>query len=84
MTGVHIKETYQKNDTKFVSVTQSDNHEYSKIFEADQLLMATGRKPNTEDLQLEMLELEYEVKMEQLWLIQKCIHQHLIFGPVVM
>ena len=53
MTGVHIKETYQKNDTKFVSVTQSDNHEYSKIFEADQLLMATGRKPNTEDLRLE-------------------------------
>jgi mercuric reductase len=54
VTGVRIKETYQKNDIKFVSVSVThSNHEHSeRIFEAEQLLMATGRKPNTEDLHL--------------------------------
>jgi len=59
ITGVDIKEVYQKNGIKFI--TASGNHEKKKkeekvqtqTFEAEQLLMATGRRPNTADLHLE-------------------------------
>ena len=59
ITGVDIKEVYQKNGIKFI--TASGNHEKKKkeekvqtqTFEAEQLLMATGRRPNTTDLHLE-------------------------------
>ena len=51
-TGVNVQEIYQKGDSKFVR-TSSINGNKTQTFEAEQLLMATGRKPNTADLHLE-------------------------------
>lgn len=62
VTGVNIKEVYQKNGTKFVIASVDEKIDdgnkskdlcSSKVFEAEQILMATGRKPNTMDLHLE-------------------------------
>ncbi len=62
VTGANIKEVYQKNGSKFVVVTidekivdsnKSKDLSTSKVFEAEQILMATGRKPNVIDLHLE-------------------------------
>jgi mercuric reductase len=56
VTEVEIKEVYQKNGIKFVNASVNDGTRVgktNKIFEAEQLLMATGRKPNTTDLHLE-------------------------------
>jgi mercuric reductase len=59
VTGVQIKEVHQKNGIKFVNTlvnTKNGNGEKKKterIFEAEQLLVATGRRPNTADLHLE-------------------------------
>jgi mercuric reductase len=51
-TVVNITEAFQKNGVKFVkSIIGPERQE--RIFEADQLLVATGRKPNTTDLHLE-------------------------------
>jgi len=51
-TGVKIVEAYQNNGTKFVkSALGATGNE--QIFEGEQLLIATGRKPNTLDLHLE-------------------------------
>jgi mercuric reductase len=49
-TGVGVKEVWQKNGSKFVRAPVGDK---DRVFEAEQLLMATGRKPNTADLHLE-------------------------------
>jgi mercuric reductase len=49
-TGVNIKEIWQKNDSKFVRAAIGEKEQ---TFEAEQLLIATGRKPNTADLHLE-------------------------------
>jgi mercuric reductase len=51
ITGVNVEELYQKGNSKFV--TASVNGKKTQTFEAEQLLMATGRKPNTADLHLE-------------------------------
>jgi mercuric reductase len=51
VTGVNVQEVYQKGNSKFV--TASINGKKTQTFEAEQLLMATGRKPNTADLHLE-------------------------------
>jgi mercuric reductase len=51
-TEVNVQEIYQKGDSKFVR-TSSINGNKTQTFEAEQLLMATGRKPNTADLHLE-------------------------------
>jgi len=56
VTDVKIKEVYQKNGIKFVNTLVSDDPNIGKtdkMFEAEQVLMATGRKPNTADLHLE-------------------------------
>jgi mercuric reductase len=50
MTGVDVKEVWQKNGSKFVRASVNGR---VRTFEAEQLLMATGRKPNTADLHLE-------------------------------
>ncbi|AFU58900.1 mercuric reductase [Candidatus Nitrososphaera gargensis Ga9.2] len=50
VTGVNVKEAWQKNGGKFIRASVDDK---DRVFEADQLLMATGRKPNTADLHLE-------------------------------
>jgi mercuric reductase len=50
VTGVNVQEVWQKNGSKFVKAA-IDKEE--RVFEADQLLMATGRRPNTADLHLE-------------------------------
>lgn len=50
VTGVEVKEVWQKNGSKFLR-TSVDGKE--QTFEAEQLLMATGRKPNTANLHLE-------------------------------
>jgi mercuric reductase len=52
-TGVNVQEIYQKGDSKFVRASSSINGKKTQTFEAEQLLMATGRKPNTADLHLE-------------------------------
>jgi mercuric reductase len=51
VTGVNVQEISQKNGTKFVKAAIGKRKE--KTFEAEQLLLATGRKPNTADLHLE-------------------------------
>jgi mercuric reductase len=51
ITGVNVKELYQKGKSKFV--TAAIGGKRRQTFEAEQLLMATGRKPNTADLHLE-------------------------------
>ncbi len=58
ITGVEIKEVYEKNGLKFITASRNNekkNNEkaQTQTFEAEQLLMATGRKPNTADLYLE-------------------------------
>lgn len=62
VTGVNIKEVYQNNGRKFVVASIDEKTDSggkskalstSKVFEAEQILMATGRKPNTVDLHLE-------------------------------
>lgn len=50
VTGVDVKEVWQKNGSKFVRASVNGKE---GTFEAEQLLMATGRKPNTADLHLE-------------------------------
>jgi mercuric reductase len=55
ITGVRIQELYQRNDTKYVKISggnRNDNNR-TKTLEAEELLMATGRWPNTQDLGLE-------------------------------
>jgi mercuric reductase len=54
-TGVNVQEIYQKGDSKFVRTSSSsiNGNKKTQTFEAEQLLMATGRKPNTADLHLE-------------------------------
>lgn len=58
ITGVDIKEVYQKNGIKFITASRNNEKKNNKkdqtqTFEAEQLLMATGRRPNTADLHLE-------------------------------
>lgn len=51
VTGVNVQEVWQKNgSSKFVKASVNKEE---KMFEAEQLLMATGRRPNTADLHLE-------------------------------
>lgn len=50
VTGVSVLEVWHKNGSKFVKAS-IDKEE--KVFEGEQLLMATGRRPNTADLHLE-------------------------------
>jgi mercuric reductase len=50
VTGVNLKEAWQKNGSKFVKTSVNGKE---RTFETEQLLMATGRKPNTADLHLE-------------------------------
>ena len=51
VTGVNVQEVWQKNgSSKFVKTLVNKEE---KVFEAEQLLMATGRRPNTADLHLE-------------------------------
>lgn len=51
VTGVNVQEVWQKNESsKFVKASVNKEE---KVFEAEQLLMATGRRPNTSDLHLE-------------------------------
>lgn len=51
VTGVNVQEVWQKNgSSKFVKASVNKEE---KVFEAEQLLMATGRRPNTADLHLE-------------------------------
>lgn len=54
LTGVDIMEMYQRNGTKFVKFKAGHKrNENELIFEAEQLLLATGRRPNTTSLGLE-------------------------------
>lgn len=50
VTGVNVQEVHQKKGSKFVRALVNGK---TQTFEAEQLLMATGRKPNTADLHLE-------------------------------
>ncbi len=50
VTDVNVKEVWQKNGIKFVKASVSNEE---KVLEAEQLLLATGRRPNTADLHLE-------------------------------
>lgn len=50
ITGVETKEVWQKNDGKFVRASVDGR---KKVLQAEQLLIATGRKPNTAGLGLE-------------------------------
>jgi len=50
VTGVNVQEVWQKNGSKFVRASVDKKE---RVFEAEQLLMATGRRPNTSDLHLE-------------------------------
>jgi mercuric reductase len=50
VTGVNVQEVWQKNGSKFVKASINGKE---RVFEAEQLLMATGRRPNTADLHLE-------------------------------
>jgi mercuric reductase len=52
VTGVNVREAYQKGNYKFL-IASINGDKKTKTFEAEQLLMATGRKPNTADLHLE-------------------------------
>ncbi|UVS70392.1 mercury(II) reductase [Nitrososphaera viennensis] len=51
ITDVNVREVWQKNGSKFVRASVKNKEE--RVFEAEQLLMATGRRPNTADLHLE-------------------------------
>ncbi|HEX9320285.1 MAG TPA: mercury(II) reductase, partial [Nitrososphaeraceae archaeon] len=51
ITGVEIKEAYQKNNNKIVRISTYDANE--RQIEAEQLLFGTGRRPNTQSLHLE-------------------------------
>jgi len=55
ITGVEIQEVSQKNESLFVNALVNNNMEKKKemTFESEQLLVATGRRPNTADLHLE-------------------------------
>ncbi|MGH9954029.1 MAG: FAD-dependent oxidoreductase, partial [Nitrososphaeraceae archaeon] len=55
ITGVKIEELYQMNDTKFVRISEDNSKVKTKTekLEAEELLMATGRKPNIKNLHLE-------------------------------
>jgi mercuric reductase len=54
ITGIRIQQVYQKNDTKYVRISVgNNNNNITKTLEAEELLMATGRRPNTQDLHLE-------------------------------
>jgi mercuric reductase len=60
VTGIEIKDVFQKNGSKFVNALVNKNSKngnmekkIGRTFEAEQLLMATGRRPNTADLHLE-------------------------------
>lgn len=55
ITGIRIQELYQKNDTKYVKISGSgkNNNNQTKTLEAEELLMATGRRPNTQGLHIE-------------------------------
>jgi mercuric reductase len=64
VTGVNVKEIWQNNNgdgggrgIKFVKASvnkkEDEKEEEEKVFEAEQLLMATGRRPDTADLHLE-------------------------------
>jgi pyruvate/2-oxoglutarate dehydrogenase complex dihydrolipoamide dehydrogenase (E3) component len=50
VTDVEIKEVFQKNGSKFVSAAVNKKDGKIEVarrkFEAEELLMATGRKPN--------------------------------------
>lgn len=50
VTDVNVHEVWQKNGSKFVKASVNGKEQ---LFEAEQLLMATGRRPNTADLHLE-------------------------------
>jgi len=50
VTGVKVEEVRQKNGSKFVRALVNGKEQ---VFEAERLLMATGRRPNTADLHLE-------------------------------
>jgi mercuric reductase len=53
-TGANIQEVRQKNGIKFVTASiVNGKDKRTKTFEAEQLLLATGRRPNTTDLHLE-------------------------------
>ena len=52
VTGVNVQEVYQKGNSKFL-IASINGDKKTQTFEAEQLLMATGRKPNTADLHLE-------------------------------
>lgn len=82
ITGAMIEEVYQKSDTKFVKISQhhNNNNKETKTLEAEELLMATGRKPNTKDLHLEnagvklrqndggiMVDLEMHTSVSSIW-----------------
>jgi len=53
ITNVKIKELYQKGDIKFVRISESNGNIKTGTLEAEELLLATGRKPNTKNLHLE-------------------------------
>jgi mercuric reductase len=50
VTGANVQEVWQKNGNRFVRTSVNGKE---RVFEAEQLLMATGRRPNTADLHLE-------------------------------
>jgi len=50
ITGVNVQEAWQKNGSKFVRASVNGKEQ---VLEAEQLLMATGRRSNTADLHLE-------------------------------
>lgn len=50
--GVEIKEAYQKDNEKIVKITTNDQGSERQL-KAEQLLIATGRRPNTSSLYLE-------------------------------
>lgn len=50
VTGVDVQEVWQKNGSRFVRASVNGKE---RVFEAEQLLLATGRRPNTADLHLE-------------------------------
>ncbi|HKQ20923.1 MAG TPA: mercury(II) reductase [Nitrososphaeraceae archaeon] len=78
-TCVDITDVNQENGTKFVKSTSSKNGE-ERIHKGEQLLIATGRRPNTADLHLEnagvklrenndaiLVNSEMHTSMENIW-----------------
>ena len=54
VTSVNIQAVWQKNGSKFVRASiNAKEKKQEQVFEAEQILMATGRRPNTADLHLE-------------------------------